>query len=110
MKFNQIWNNTFVIFITKSTAFNSSSLEELAFSVAVGYHFTEKNIRHFNLSGIFIHCRNLTRLDLSYNNLKLSDTNLRKIIRKVKVFQIRKYFPKIIRNAMHIHILENERF
>ena len=40
------------LFIINSTAFNSSSLEELAFSVAVGYHFTEKNTRHFNLSGI----------------------------------------------------------
>jgi hypothetical protein len=29
--------------IINSTAFNSSSLEELAFSVAVGYHFTENN-------------------------------------------------------------------
>jgi hypothetical protein len=32
-----------------------------------------------SLSGIFIHCRNLTRLDLSYNKLKLSDTNLMKM-------------------------------
>jgi len=59
-----------------STAFNSSSLEELAFSVAVGYHFTENNTHHFNLSEIFGHCRNLKRLDLSYNKLELSDENI----------------------------------
>jgi hypothetical protein len=72
-----------------STAFNSSSLEELAFSVAVGYDFTEKNTHHFILSEIFSHCRNLKRLDLSYNKLKLSDTNLRKMFQpldKLKTF------------------------
>jgi hypothetical protein len=72
-----------------STAINSSSLEELAFSVAVGYDFTEKNTHHFILSEIFSHCRNLKRLDLSYNKLKLSDTNLRKMFQpldKLKTF------------------------
>ena len=83
--------------IINSTAFNSSSLEELAFSVAVGYHFTENNTRHFNLSGIFIHCRNLTRLDLSYNKLKLSDTNL------MKMFQPLNKLKTLILQDMHMH-------
>jgi Leucine-rich repeat (LRR) protein len=85
------------LFIINSTAFNSSSLEDLAFSVAVGYHFTEKNTRHFNLSGIFIHCRNLTRLDLSYNKLKLSDTNL------MKMFQPLSKLKTLILQDMHMH-------
>ena len=83
--------------IINNTAFNSSSLEELAFSVAVGYHFTENNTRHFNLSGIFIHCRNLTRLDLSYNKLKLSDTNL------MKMFQPLSKLKTLILQDMHMH-------
>jgi Leucine-rich repeat (LRR) protein len=85
------------LFIINSTAFNSSSLEELAFSVAVGYHFTENNTRHFNLSGIFVHCRNLTRLDLSYNKLKLSDKNLR------KMFQPLGKLKTLILHDMHMH-------
>jgi Leucine-rich repeat (LRR) protein len=85
------------LFIINSTAFNSSSLEELAFSVAVGYYFTENNTRHFNLSGIFVHCRNLTRLDLSYNKLKLSDKNLR------KMFQPLGKLKTLILHDMHMH-------
>lgn len=67
--------------VINSTAFKSSSLKELAFSVAVGYHFTEKNKHHFNISEIFRHCPNLTRLDLSHNKLKLSDENLEKMFK-----------------------------
>jgi Leucine-rich repeat (LRR) protein len=90
------------LFIINSTAFNCSSLEELAFSVAVGYDFTEKNTHHFNLSEIFSHCRNLKRLDLSYNKLELSDTNLR------KMFQPLGKLKTLILRDMHMyHIPDN---
>jgi hypothetical protein len=53
----------------------------------------------------------LKRLKLRDNPfVKWSVPGFNFIIRKVKVFQIRKYSTKIIRNVMHMHIMENERF
>ena len=105
--------------IINSTAFNSSSLEELTFSVAVGYHFTEKNTRHFNLSQIFGHCPNLTRLDLSYNRLKLSDQNLKTmfkplrnlttlILHDMKMHHIPENLGNIFPNLEHLDLSNNK--